>query len=86
MVSRLTGTGEIADIPGMHLSFESAEGVDFELYQYMVIFAFAADDCGHMIELLDKINRTVKILDQDGNNAVIYFDDFAAVRELAGGV
>ena len=86
VVSRLTGTGEIAAIPGMHLSFESAEGVDFELYQYMVIFAFAADDCGHMIELLDKINRTVKILDQDGNNAVIYFDDFAAVRELAGGV
>lgn len=83
VASRICGIDEIAAIPGVVCRQIVQEGDPFELYQYLVVFAFSASDCAEMIRMVQKVNETVKILNQDGSNACIYFDDFNAIRLIA---
>lgn len=82
VVKHIAGMEEIGALPDMHIRYIAQEAKEFTEYDYMIVVAFAANNYDEMISMVDKINRKVRILDQEGNNSYICFDDFDAVQKL----
>jgi len=76
------GIEEIAAIPGVRVVLTKRTGDTFNQYQYMFMVNFVADDHETMIELVQKINKTVKMEDENGNNVLLYYDDFDTMRRM----
>ena len=83
IMDKIRGVEEIAALPGMICRLIAEEGSPFGQYEYLVVFAFSAVDHSDMIEMVNKINNTVEMLDHNGNNVCIYFDDIEAIRKVA---
>ena len=81
-VTKIEGLKEIVDMPDMCIRSIVHEGCELRQYQYMIIIAFAAEDCQKMCEVIDKINKTVKILDENERNVTIYYTDFVRLNEM----
>lgn len=82
-VKEIIGLEEIAELPHMYIRPITQVEKKFVQYQYMEVFVFPSDNYQQMIATIEKINKTVRILDEDGNDALIYFDNFDAVRRIA---
>lgn len=81
-LAKVEGIAEVAKIPGVGIAFEKEAGDAFRQYQYMLAVNFTAEDPEEMIALVERINRTVKMEDEDGQNPLIYFDDFETMRRM----
>lgn len=82
-VREIRGVEEIMAIPGTAVRYVAKEGKGYGQYRYMLVFTFSAENHKDMIEMIRKINQTVQILNGEGKNAVIYFDDYDAVCRIA---
>jgi len=45
-------------------------------------FAFVTEDCKEMCHIIDKINRTVKVIDESGNDLMIRYTDFEYIMDI----
>jgi len=79
---RIEGLEEIADMPNVYMRNLTHEGEVIERYQYMFVIAFDADNCEEMCKVIDKINQTVRVWDQNGRNMTIYYTDFERLNEM----
>lgn len=76
------GIEEIAAIPGVRVVLTKRTGDSYDQYQYMFMINFVADDHEKMIELVKKVNETVKMEDENGENVLLYYDDFDTMRRM----
>lgn len=81
-VSKIEGVDKILMIPGVAVEYDVYPGEEFVPHQYLVTFLFDTNTVEEMIELIKKINDTVKIVDEYGSNIVIYYNDYARLREI----
>lgn len=81
-VDHFTGIGKITQLPNVYVRKIAKEGNYFRQHQYLLVIVFVADDYSHMKKMIEQINDAVKVIDQNGNNAAIYFDDFDTVRAI----
>lgn len=82
IVNRIEGLEEISTMPGMFMRSIVYDGYELRQYQYMIILAFSADNSQKMCEIIDKINNTVKVYDQNGKNVTIYYTGFTKLNEM----
>lgn len=82
ITGKVEGIDEIAAIPGVRIVFQKNVGDEFEKYDYMLTVTFHAEDPEEMISLVKKINSTVKVFDENGENMLIYYDDFETMRKM----
>lgn len=82
IVTKIEGLEEISSLPNMFMRSIVYEGYELRQYQYMIIIAFSADNSQEMCNVIDKINHTVKVLDENGNNVTIYYTDFARLNQM----
>lgn len=82
LVDHIVGVDKIAEIPQMVCRPVVQKGERCDPYQYMVVFSFSVNNYDGMVEMIKKINCTVKILDQNGRNTYIQFDDFDALKRI----
>lgn len=81
-LTKVEGIEEIARIPNVQIAFEKEVGDSFRQYQYMFAVNFVSENPEEMIALVERINRTVKMEDEDGNDVLIYYTDFETMRRM----
>lgn len=84
IISRIEGVEEIKQIPNVHLEVEDSLylGKAVVPYQYLLVITFDTANCEEMCQVIQTINDTVKIFDENGEDIVIRYDDFDALRQL----
>jgi len=82
VVSCILGADRILETPGMTLHFTVAEGQRVAAYRYCAIVTFAADDCAAMCEKMAFVNDTIQILDENGEDLLIRYDQFDFLQQL----
>ena len=43
---------------------------------------FTADNCDQMCRIIEKINQTVHILNTEGEDVVIHYDNFSYLKDI----
>lgn len=82
IVTKVEGVEEIEKIPGVRITCNSEVGESFRQYKYMFAVTYTGEDPEEMISLVKRINRTVKMEDENGENFLLYYDDFATMRRI----
>lgn len=84
IISRIEGVEQIKQIPNIHLEVEDSLylGKAVVPYQYLLVITFDTANCEEMCQVIQTINDTVKIFDENGEDIVIRYDDFDALREV----
>ena len=81
-ISKLEGLDEVAKLKGVEIDNVLHVGSKFRAYQYLVVILIESEDVYELIDTVKKINDLVKIEDQNGDNIVIYYDDFETLLEM----
>ena len=81
-VDQIIGTDVIRGREDMALHLSVAEGEDVDEYRYCVTIPFASRDCDDMCEKIKFINRTVKVLNPEGEDILIHYDQYDLLKEL----
>lgn len=82
IISEIKGLDEVAKWPGVSVDSLAQVGDDITVYKSLGNIMFVTDDCEEMCEMIDKINRTVSIINTEGEDVVIHFNDFDYLREV----
>lgn len=83
VVSRIEGAEEIAAIDGMYVHYDCHVGGKYRKHQYLMIFIFNTDDHEELISMVQKVNDTVRIYDENGENVALYYYDYDTIRNMA---
>lgn len=81
-VDKIIGTDIIRNTEGMTLHMTTAEGEHIDAYRYCAIITFAAKDCEEMCEKIRFVNDTVQILDTNGEDLLIRYDQYSLLNKL----
>ena len=57
-------------------------GSKFTAHQYLLTFTFTGDDVEYTCEMIDKINKSIKVITEDGEDAVMRFTDVDELRRI----
>ena len=79
VIGKIEGLEQIANIPGVLVDVPKQIGQKANKYATMGVIRFAAKDAREACEIIQKVNSLLKIESVDGDNLVIYFDDFKGV-------
>ena len=82
VVKEIEGLDKILSIPGVHLAPNVKPGSKFTAHQYLLTFTFTGDDVEYTCEMIDKINKSIKVITEDGEDAVMRFTDFDELRRI----
>lgn len=81
-VSRINGINALKEKMKVTIHCVAPVGKIVEAHKYAVICSFASADAEDMCRKIELINRTIQVLDENGENMVIYYNDFETVRRL----
>lgn len=73
--TRMEGLDKLMTMPNVYVRNLVYEGKEIEAYDYMIVIAFDAENCKEMCRTIEMINRTVKVLDENGSDLTIYYTD-----------
>lgn len=81
-ISRIEGLNEIAKIQGININIDGnlSVGDGVVKHQYLYVITFDTDDSYKMCNVINKINETVKIYDQNNEDIVIRYTDFSSLN------
>lgn len=82
-VEKISGVDGLNSISDLHCSIVAAQGKTAEAYRYGAIITFPAETVEKMIETIQLLNKKIKIENEQGEDMLIRYDDFNALRELA---
>lgn len=82
VLAKSEGVEEIAQIPGVRIVYQAKVGEEFEQYTYMLTVTFSSDDSEELIALVKKINDTVTMTDENGENVLMYYDAYEEMRRI----
>lgn len=82
-ISKIEGLEKLVDIPSINIVDNLITiGSTVRKHQYMIIFTFESENCDELCETIQVINDSVNIYDENGENIVIYYDDFVTLHKL----
>lgn len=73
---------EILAEEGVHLAPNVYNGDNFVAHQYLLTFTFTGKDVDYVCNQIDKINKTIKVIDEDGEDVAMRFTDFEELRRI----
>ncbi len=76
VIASVEGLEKIAAIPGIVVDCLAQPGDEIHPYMPLGDILFATDDCRETCEFIKLVNDTVKITNTEGENVLIYYDDF----------
>lgn len=82
VIGKVSGFDELEKIPGIELDAIPHVGDKATKYHAIGNIMFTAVSVEEMISMIDRINRTVTILDENGENMIIRFTDFDLLRKM----
>ncbi len=82
-IADIQGFDEVANWPEVQLVESLAQvGDTITLHRSLGNIMFTTDNCNEMCSLIEKINRTVRILNTAGEDVIIHYDNFAYLTEI----
>lgn len=81
-ISDISGLDQIKQSSGMKIHLSAKVGDLVEAYRPVVSILFDTDDCNSMCEIVNEINKNVRIKDLHGENMVIYFSDLNLIKSF----
>ena len=75
-ISTIEGLESLSKMHGINILQKAFPGSTIEQYKPIGNVLFVTDTCKEMCEMIDLVNRNVKVLDTDGNDMLIRFTDF----------
>ena len=82
VIASIEGLDEIAAIPGVTVDSLACVGDELTKYQPLGDILFDTDDIEETCRFIQKVNDTVKITNDRGENVLIYYDDFDYLRKV----
>lgn len=82
VIASIEGLDEIAAIPGVTVDSLACVGDELTKYQPLGDILFDTDDIEETCHFIQKVNDTVKITNDRGENVLIYYDDFDYLRKV----
>ena len=82
MVADIKGLDEILSLPGVKLTPDVHVGSPYREHQYLLTFTFTCENTEEVCRIISKINSTVKVINEKGEDIVIRFSDFEAIKKL----
>ena len=81
-VHHIEGLDEVLAEEGIHLAPNVYNGDSFVAHQYLLTFTFTGKDVDYVCNQIDKINKTIKVIDEDGEDVAMRFTDFEELRRI----
>ena len=81
-IHHIEGLDEILAEEGVHLAPNVYNGDNFVAHQYLLTFTFTGKDVDYVCNQIDKINKTIKVIDEDGEDVAMRFTDFDELRRI----
>lgn len=79
-IAKIIGLDEVAKIPDVIIDMPKREGSRARYHSAMGVIRAYGATCEEMIEKIDAINKNLRILNKEGEDLILYFTDFDAVR------
>ena len=84
-IQRICGIQEILADSDIKLVADVSEGNHYNEYQYLLTFVFTKGNVEKVCETIEKINNTVKIYNENGNDIALHFTDYKTLRRIYNG-
>ena len=81
-VSKMEGVDEILSIPGVRLNPNVKINSSYRANQYLLTFTFTRSCVEDVISIIQKINETVKVFDENEVDVSMKFTDFDQLKDI----
>ena len=81
-IASIEGLDEVKRWPGVTVDSLACVGDSIRPYGPVGCILFTTDDAEEMFRLIQRVNDTVRIKNTDGENVLIYYDDFDYLRRV----
>ena len=81
-IASIEGLDEVKSWPGVTVDSLAAPGDSIRPYGPLGCILFTTENVEDMIEMIRKINDTVRITNTDGDDVLIYYTDFDYLRQM----
>lgn len=81
-ISKIEGLDKIASIPGVNVEMRRHVGDKEDIYRPLGSITFASENCDELAKMVDLINRTVHIYDENDEDVIIKFTDMEHVKKI----
>ncbi len=81
-VSKIYGVEEICSKYEVKVTYDIKEGQEFRAHQYLLTFTFVEESTEEMCDIIANINKCVRVMDDKGENIVIYFNDYKTIYQM----
>lgn len=78
-ISRIEGLDILSHMENVFVDMPKREGATVRAFSCIALISFHASDCEEMISTMRSINESFKVFDEEGNNIVIYYEDYENV-------
>lgn len=82
MVKSIVGVESVCANGSAKMTPDLEVGSDYRAYQYLLTFTFLRDNVEQVCEMIDKINREVSILNEQGEDIALRFTDFEELKRI----
>lgn len=80
VIDRIIGLEEVAEIEGVTIDMPKRIGAQARYHAAMGTIRVYGETCDDLIEKIKRINNTLQILNKDGEDLILHFDDYDAVK------
>ncbi|MDO5100740.1 MAG: ATP-grasp domain-containing protein [Eubacteriales bacterium] len=80
MIDRIIGLEEVAEIDGVTIDMPKRIGAQARYHAAMGTIRIFGKTCDELIEKMKRINAALQILNKDGEDLILHFDDYDAVK------
>ena len=81
ILTEMKGFDEICRIPGVRFYTQHHIGENFPIHRPLGVVGIYADTIDEFCEKIDRVNKTISILDEHGEDVIIRYKDFDALKE-----
>lgn len=81
-ITKVEGLDEIAKIPGVNVEMRRNVGDKEDIYRPLGSITFTSKNCDELAKMVDLINKTVHIYDENGEDVIIKFTDMDKVKRI----
>lgn len=82
VISEIQGIEFLNSIPDSNLEFRRQVGEKEDIYRPLGTITLQTNNCDELCEIIDKINKTFKVLDENGDDVTIKYTDFENLKRI----
>lgn len=82
IISRIDGIEELMKMPDMFFSFSAQEGDEVGQFRHIGSIIFNSDSLDNRIKIIDRINSTLVVNDENGDDLLIRYTDIGSLSKI----